>query len=102
MKGQFLNLRAELWYTMREWFQGRDVRIPKHERLITELTTLRYDFTPSNKIRIESKDDLRKRGIGSPDYGDALMLTFAVNAAAALKGRHKSGKLRKRNMKGIV
>lgn len=55
----YLNLRAELWYKSKAWLEGRDVRLPKDERLKSELTTLRYTYTSSGKIKIESKDELK-------------------------------------------
>jgi len=87
MTGTFLNSRAELWYACRDWFFKRDVTIPKDETLVSELTTPRYQYSSSGKIQVESKDSIRKRGLPSPDVADALVLTFASNAASALHGR---------------
>jgi hypothetical protein len=43
-----------------------------------DLTSLGYKFDSSGRLLIESKDDLRKRGMKSPDTADALALTFYV------------------------
>lgn len=51
--------------------------MPRDEALISELTTPLYSFTSSGKIVVESKDDLKKRGVRSPDLADAFLLTFA-------------------------
>jgi hypothetical protein len=63
----YKNLRAELWYKTKAWFEARDCRIPLDEALVAELATVRYFFTSNGKIQIESKDDIRKRGLKSPD-----------------------------------
>ena len=42
-----------------------------------DLAAPTYKFTPADKIQLESKDDIKKRGLPSPDLGDALALTFA-------------------------
>ena len=82
----YLNLRAELWYKARGWLEGRDTRLPKDDRLRSELTTLRYTYTSSGKIKIESKQDLKRRGVSSPDAADACVLTFASDAGTAIGG----------------
>jgi len=78
-KDKFKNLRAELWHDMREWLaQEMPVQIPDSDELLGDLTSLGYKFDSSAKLQIESKDDLRKRGMKSPDTADALALTFYV------------------------
>jgi len=87
-KDLYANLRAELWFKMREWFNARDVIIPKQDDLIEELTKPLYKYRPqSNKLLIESKDELKKRGQRSPDLADAMMLTFASDAMILAHGR---------------
>ena len=41
----------------------------------------RYTFSSNGRLVVESKAELRKRGLRSPDLADALCLTFASNAA---------------------
>jgi hypothetical protein len=78
-KDKFRNLRAELWHDMREWLaQDADIQIPDSDELLGDLTSLGYKYDSSGRLQIESKDDLRKRGMKSPDTADALALTFAV------------------------
>lgn len=86
MGGTYRNLRAELWGRAKAWLERRDCRLPKDERLISELATVRYSFTSSAKLQLESKDDIRRRGLPSPDLADAFVLTFASDAATALHG----------------
>lgn len=78
-KEKFKNLRAELWHDMREWLaQEAAVQVPDSDELLGDLTSLGYKFDSSGRLQIESKDDLRRRGMKSPDCADALCLTFAV------------------------
>jgi len=74
----FANLRAELWWGMRERFEAGDVDLdPQDDDLAAELCALRYKTTSRGQILIESKDDMRRRGLDSPDRADALMLALA-------------------------
>ena len=90
MKGQYLNLRAELWFAMKEWLEARDCKIPKDEGLFAELVSPRYAFSSSGKLKVESKDEMRKRGLPSPDKADAVILTLASKPAIAIHGRKYS------------
>lgn len=92
---QFHRLRDELWWRCREFFESRQSRIdPKlklGEDLRAELTTIRYDITDSTgRIKIESKDSMKKRGLSSPNLADGLCLTFADGINGPLRGAGKS------------
>jgi hypothetical protein len=75
-----MNLRAELWFCVKAWLEARDCALPKDDDLLAELVAAKYKFTSSGKMQLESKDQMRKRGLRSPDLADALCLTFANNA----------------------
>ncbi len=75
---RFANLRAELWSEMRDWFTGElPVQIPDDDELHRDLCSLGYKHRSNGQLLIESKAELKKRGMPSPDIGDALMMTFA-------------------------
>jgi hypothetical protein len=75
----YTNLRCEMWGRMKEWLEG-DVEMPNHPELNDDLTTLkRKPNGISSALRLESKDEMRRRGVKSPDVADALALTFAVD-----------------------
>jgi hypothetical protein len=77
---RFMRLRDELYFKMREWFEGRDCRLPVGcEGLIGELTLPTYEFRSNGKIKVASKQEIRKKSGRSPDLSDSFMLTFAVN-----------------------
>lgn len=74
---RYKNCRAELWDRTREWLiQEMGVEIPDSDELQTDLTGFGYKYDSSDKLVIESKEDMKKRGMLSPDCGEALMLTF--------------------------
>jgi hypothetical protein len=101
----YTNLRAELWGKMKAWLEKRDCKLPKDESLLAELVAPRYAFNSNGKMKLESKDEMRKRGLGSPDMADALALTFASDAAVGLYGKgyqSQWGKPIKRNLRAVV
>ena len=79
---RFMRLRDDLYWRMREWFESMSVSIPEGcDELIGELVMPRYEYRQNGKIKVETKQDLKKRLGRSPDVADAFMLTFAVNDA---------------------
>jgi hypothetical protein len=76
----YVNKRAEMWFGMREWLKNGG-KIPNNISLRQDLAAPTYWFDASNRIQLEPKDDIKKRGLPSPDLGDALALTFAQPVA---------------------
>jgi hypothetical protein len=74
---RFMRLRDELWFKARDWFDARNCLIPRDEGLISELVGPKYKIESSGKLKVESKDDMKKRGVRSPNRADAFCLTFA-------------------------
>lgn len=74
---RYANARAEWWWGLRQRFEDGDISIEDDEELIAQLANIRYKVTSKGQILIESKDDMKKRGLPSPDKGDALMMVFA-------------------------
>lgn len=73
----FFRLRDELLWKVREAFENGTISIPNDDELIGELTTIKYDTPDSTgKIKVESKKDMRARGLRSPNKLDALALTY--------------------------
>jgi hypothetical protein len=72
----YANKRAEMWFGMRDWLRQGGA-IPNINALKQDLAAPTYKYNPSNAILLEPKDDIKKRGLPSPDLGDALALTFA-------------------------
>jgi hypothetical protein len=94
---KFANVRAEAWGLLRERFrktydhvngiQTHDWRemisIPNHPLLIQQLSSVQGKHTTSGKILLQSKEDMRKDGIESPDFADALAYSELGGAASS-------------------
>lgn len=80
----YKRLRDELWGNMRDWLELRRGKLwdNQEDDLLGELTTPKYKFTADGKILIESKDDMRKRGLKSPNIADAHLMTFAMPSSS--------------------
>ena len=74
---RYLRLRDELWFKARDWLADLDARLPRDDALIAELTAPKYALTSSGKLQVERKEDMKKRGLRSPDLADAFIHTFA-------------------------
>lgn len=73
-------LRDELWLSVKQWLETRAVRLPKDDELRQELISPTYTFTSNGKIKVESKAEMKRRGMRSCDIADALCITFAGSA----------------------
>lgn len=77
---EYSNFRTYMWAKLREWLHGGC--IDDDQDLVDDLTAPEYKFQgTSDKIMLESKESLKKRGFSSPDNADALACTFAVKVA---------------------
>ena len=74
---QFSRLRDELWWKSREWLEAKDCRFADDDETIAELTTPTYSILSNGLIKIEGKDEMKKRGVKSPNRADAWNMTFA-------------------------
>lgn len=68
----------EMWGEMKQWLLDAPCKIADDDQLQTELTMRQYRYDSSRRTLLESKEAMRLRGLGSPDGGDALALTFAL------------------------
>ena len=75
----YLNKRAELWGAMKDWLKSAS--IPDDRRFKSDLTGVMVKPTSSGVIQLESKKDMKARGLASPDAADALAVTFAFPVA---------------------
>ncbi len=76
---RYANQRAEYYWQLRQLFETGSIAIPDDEDLQDELAQLKYKIVSSTgKIRIQEKDEMRKRLGHSPDRADSLMLAYAT------------------------
>lgn len=79
---RFANMRAFMWDSMREWLGSGCIQ-SQDERLETDLAAPGYHLNRADALVLESKEDMAKRDVASPDDADALCLTFAAKVAPA-------------------
>ena len=77
-----LNMRAYMWAKLKDWLLTG--AIPEESQLEIQLTGPGYHINRQNKLVIESKQEMAKRGVASPDDADALALTFAQPVSPAI------------------
>lgn len=81
------NKRAQMWQNMKVWLPRAilpsDVMTPDSvaQRLYDDLIGPEYTYNKDEEILLEKKEHMKARGLPSPDYGDALALTFAEDVA---------------------
>lgn len=78
----FYNLSAEMHWAMRRMFETEAIDIPSNRHLLSQLSGRKFKVTSKGKgqIQIESKEDMKKRGLKSPDYADALALAIKAQS----------------------
>lgn len=77
----YINRRAEYWSMMRDWLYEKGC-IPEDPELFRQLTTILYTLDRhEQRVKLEPKEEMKKRGLESPDDADMLALTFAVRVA---------------------
>ncbi len=83
----YFNLGSQIWGRIKELLesnfsnnlQGKNdvqIELPHDEEMIKQLSVRKYHMTSKGKIQLESKEEMKKRGIGSPDTADSLTLAF--------------------------
>jgi len=94
-KDFFANLKAQSWWTIADRFKATynavennepvdedqiiaiDSSVDNLEKLINELSIPRKDYDNNGRVKVESKKDLKKRGISSPNIADAFIMSYA-------------------------
>jgi len=69
----YFNLSAEWWSIVGQLIERRTISIPNDEKLIAQLTSRQKLYDSKGRERLESKADLKSRGVESPDRADALI-----------------------------
>jgi hypothetical protein len=82
---RFANMRAYMWARMKDWLLRGS--IPKNTPLEQDLVGPGYKHDKQDRLVLEAKEDMKKRGLASTDDGDALALTFAQTVARAVAAK---------------
>lgn len=83
--GRFANRRAETFWMLRDAFECGEIDIdPNDEKLAAQLGSLKWTYDSKGRIKIESKDDMRKRNMPSPDRADACAMAWSRSGGSQL------------------
>lgn len=88
----YFNKRAEMHARARTWLVEGGA-IPKIQRLYDDLVSIETKPNVMDKVQLRSKEDMKKKGLPSPDYSDALVLSFAyeVTSQQAIEAAQRAG-----------
>ena len=73
---RYLRLRDEMWEKTRAWFYGRDVKIPRDEHFIGEISLVKWKPKSNGKMCVVTKAEMKKDLHKSPDRSEAFCFTF--------------------------
>lgn len=73
---KFFNLKAEMYWVLRDAIKNKEIKLIDDKELINQLSSIKYSYTSKGQIKIESKDDMKKRGLKSPDKADATAIAW--------------------------
>lgn len=74
---KYFNKGAEMWAAMLDWLKAGGC-IPNDPELRDDLTGRQYGYDAKGRLQLETKNDMKARGLSSPDKADSLCLTFAA------------------------
>lgn len=90
---KYFNLRAEMWGRMRDAVKG-GMDLPADDiELVDDLIGPEYGYTAKQQVQLEKKADMKRRGLASPDDGDALALTFAKKVIGSRSSRPRAAQM---------
>jgi hypothetical protein len=93
----YANRRAEIWANMRAALEEGRFSIPDDDALQSDLVSCRYSYRSDGRLLLESKEQMRKRGLPSPDLADACALTFCEpHGSGVVRGKSFNRDLRDR------
>lgn len=95
---RYFNRRAEIWAKLRDWLKTGgclDVSSAAAKMLQAELSSPLYSFDAAGRVKLEPKDEIRKRLAHSTDLGDALALTFAFDLGPEIGERQRPRRKRR-------
>ena len=83
-------LRDQLWLDLKKWLDSKLSKLPESRLLVEDIIAPSYGFMSNGKLKVESKDEMKRRGVRSPDLADCICLTFASEPAVLMQGEGRS------------
>jgi hypothetical protein len=77
------NRRAEMWSNLKKALEAGRFQLPDRDSLQADMVSAGYKYNSAGQLLIESKQDMRRRGVPSPDEADAVALCFSESDGAA-------------------
>ncbi len=90
---RYRNRRGEMWGNTLNWFKEGNVELPNDSELIADLISPTYMLNNKDQIILESKKDMKRRGLASTDSADALCLTHAEPVYKQGRNTHRTSKI---------
>jgi phage terminase large subunit len=88
---RFYNRRTEAWWMIRELLKSDELSLPPDNKLAADLTNIKFKYTSRGQIKLEAKDEIKKRLGRSPDRGDALAIAVAAYLEPVVDNSFESG-----------
>jgi len=88
---QYMNKRAEYYHLLSKKFESGEMDIPDNAQLASDLAGIKYKYS-GTLLQIESKEVAKRKGMRSPDFGDALMLAFIPTGVLSKPSMYVGGK----------
>jgi len=76
-KSRWLNVRAEVYWTLRDLLEEGKIALPRDSGLFEELLALKWSPTASGQVQLEAKVELKRRLGRSPDKADAVVMSLS-------------------------
>ena len=77
----YTNRSAEMWFAIARLLEKCEIILPEDETLVQQLTSRRCSANKNGKLNLESKSEMKSRGLVSPDRADAVVLAVAAKGA---------------------
>jgi hypothetical protein len=81
--GRYRNLISYAWHEVAQKVRKHQIIVPDNQALIAQLSSRRVKYAQDGRLWLENKQEMRERGVGSPDLADAFVMAFAMQPLKA-------------------
>ena len=85
------NITTHMWAVLRDLLENKQVQIEDDAETVAQLSTRKYFIASNGKLELESKKEMKKRKLGSPDRADAAALCVYLGKIKKYTGSLPSG-----------
>jgi hypothetical protein len=80
---RYKNLISYAWHEVAQKVRRHEIKVPDNQKLIAQLSSRRVKYSQDGKLWLESKQEMRERGLESPDFADAFVMAFGIQPATS-------------------